>query len=163
MTSCLCRTVLFCAVFHVAFSANCKNVKATTDELNVLEKKHCATAIETIGIDRKYFDSTADKKLSCLSEKLSLSMQNAEGSITCSCPVGWTDSVFDDDSYPLGVGEVAKSNLPEMHCAIPCSEESFKILSVLVLWMDETKIVSNDCYHFDECLKFFILWKLRTC
>lgn len=129
MTSCLCRAALFCAVFHVAFSANCKNVKATADELNVLEKMDCATAIQTIGIDRKYFNLTADNKLSCLSEKLSLSVQNAEGSITCSCPVGWTDRVFDDDSYPLGVGDVAKSDLPEMRCDIPCSEEFFKILS----------------------------------
>ena len=119
MTSCLCRKRnLFCAVFRGVFSI-LQECEGDRGQVEVLEKMDCATAIETIGIDRKYFDSTADNKLSCLSEKLSLSVQNAEGSITCSCPVGWTDRVFDDDSYPLGVGDVAKSDLPEMRCDIP--------------------------------------------
>ena len=118
---------LICAERVAVWGADCGNFQATSANLANLQDPSCERALQDLGIGH-LFSREASMLPACLSPT---DGKNGDGGdVTCACPVGYTDTLFQTDEERMhGMGTIKNIYMSDVRCSEPCSPEYFRLLT----------------------------------
>jgi len=118
---------LICAERVTVWGASCGNFKATSAHLANLQDPSCETALQELGFDH-LFSREASMLPACLSPTDGKGGDG--GDVTCACPVGYTDPLFQKgEEKNHGMGTIKNIYMSDVRCSEPCSPEYFRLLT----------------------------------